>query len=114
MGLLFGLCWLSQCIEWALPFPFPASVLALTLLLVLLLTGLLRVEQVREKADFLLSNLPFFFIPVAVGILQYVDLIRSNALAFVTVCVVSMVVTFGATVWAVRLSLKWMERGKKK
>ena len=63
---------------------------------------------------FLLGNLGFFFIPVSVSIINYVDLIWQNAAAFLTVCVVSMVLTYGATVWAVHLTRRLMERGGKR
>ena len=32
VGILFGLTWVSECIEKALPFVFPASVISLLLL----------------------------------------------------------------------------------
>lgn len=114
VGILFGLCWLSQVIEAVLPMTFPASVIGLILLLILLLTRLIRVDHVREKSDFLLTNLPFFFIPAAAGIMNYADLILANGVAFVVTCVVSLVVTFAATAWAVQLTMKLMERGKKR
>ena len=102
VALVFGIYWVSQGIEAVLPVAFPASVISLLLLLVLLLTGIVKMDHVREKSDFLLGNLGFFFIPVSVSIINYVDLIWQNAAAFLTVCVVSMVLTYGATVWAVR------------
>ena len=86
----------------------------LTLLLVLLLTGVVRVDHIREKSDFLLGNLGFFFIPVSVSIMNYVDLLWQHAAAFLTVCAVSMVLTYGATVWAVRLTQRLMDRGGKR
>ena len=101
-------------IEAILPVAFPASVISLLLLLVLLLTGIVKVDHVREKSDFLLGNLGFFFIPVSVSIINYVDLIWQNAAAFLTVCVVSMVLTYGATAWAVHLTRRLMERGGKR
>ena len=113
VALVFGIYWVSQGIEAILPVAFPASVISLLLLLVLLLTGIVKVDHVREKSDFLLGNLGFFFIPVSV-IISYVDLIWQNAAAFLTVCVVSMVLTYGATVWAVHLTRRLMERGGKR
>ena len=95
-ALVFGIYWVSQGIEAVLPVAFPASVISLLLLLVLLLTGIVKMDHVREKSDFLLGNLGFFFIPVSVSIINYVDLIWQNAAAFLTVCVVSMVLTYGA------------------
>ena len=112
IALVFGVYWVSQCIEAVLPFSFPASVISLILLLVLLLTGVVKVDHVREKSDFLLGNLGFFFVPVSVGIMNYAQLIWENAAAFLTVCVVSLVLTYGATVGAVRLTQKLLEKRK--
>ena len=114
VGILFGLCWAAQWIERALPFPFPASVIGLMLLLALLLTRVIRPEHLREETEFLLNNLPFFFVPAAVGILEYTDLILNNAAAFLTVCVGSLILTFGATAWAVTLTVRAMERRARK
>lgn len=112
VALVFGIYWVSQGIEAILPVAFPASVISLLLLLVLLLTGIVKMDHVREKSDFLLGNLGFFFIPVSVSIINYVDLIWQNAAAFLTVCVVSMVLTYGATAWAVHLTRRLMELGE--
>ena len=114
VALVFGIYWVRQGIEAILPVAFPASVISLLLLLVLLLTGIVKVDHVREKSDFLLGNLGFFFIPVSVSIINYVDLIWQNAAAFLMVCVVSMVLTYGATAWAVHLTRRLMERGGKR
>ena len=112
IALIFGLYWLSQGIEMLLPFPLPASVISLLLLLVLLLVRVVKEKQVADVADFLLSNLGLFFIPAAVGIMQYVDTIRANAAAFLTICVASTVLTFGATVTVIRLTRRLMKKGE--
>ena len=114
IGLVFGLCWISQCIEKVLPFTFPASVIAMILLLAFLLLRLVKIEHVREKSDFLLGNLPFFFIPATVGIMNYKDLIFNNWVAFLVVCAVSTVVTFAATAWAVQLTMKLIDGRKRR
>lgn len=112
IGVVFGLYWVSQCIEAVLPFPFPASVISLLLLLLLLFLKVIKVEHIREKADFLLNNLGFFFVPVSVSFMNYVDVVSQNAAAFFSICVVSTILTFAATVGAVRLTCRLMERGK--
>ena len=113
VGIVFGLYWLSQCIEAVLPFPFPASVISLLLLLILLFLRVIKVEHIREKSDFLLGNLGFFFVPVSVSIMNYAGLIWENAAAFFTICVVSTVLTYGATVAAVRLTSQLLEKKRK-
>ena len=111
VGILFGLTWVSECIEKALPFVFPASVISL-LLLILLLLRVIRVDHIREKSDFLLGNLGFFFVPAAGSIINYADVIFQHAGAFFTICVVSTVLTYGATAAAVHLTRKLLVYGK--
>ena len=115
IGIVFGICWLSQCIEYLLPVAFPASVIGLILMLLLLLVKALRVEQIKDLSDFMLGNLPFLFVPAVAGIMNYVDVITANLLPFVTVCWVSLLLTYGATVWAVKLTMTLMKKkeGKK-
>ena len=81
IGVIFAVCWFSQLIEAALPVPFPASVIGMLLLLALLATGLLKIEHIREKADFLLANMAFFFLPAGVSVINYFDVLGRSAVA---------------------------------
>ena len=112
-GIIFGICWISECIASVLPFALPSSIIGMILLLVLLGLRVVRTEHIREKSDFLLGNLPFFFIPAAVSIMNYVDVLKGSLGALLVICTVSMVLTFAATVWSVRLTCYLMKRGKK-
>ena len=67
-------------------------------------------RHIQNVADFLTGNMGFFFLPATVSIMNYVDTIFENAAAFFIICVVSMIVTYGATVWAVKLTMKLMNK----
>ena len=112
-GVVFAICWLSLCIEQVLPFAMPASIIGMLLLLLLLTLRLVKVEWVRELADFLLGNLQFLFVPALVSIVQYLDVLRRSWAAIVIICVVTTFIPFSATALAVRLTLRWMERRQK-
>ena len=109
IGIIFAVCWLSQVIEKILPFAFPASVIGMALLLVCLITGLLKIEHIQEKADFLLENMAFFFIPAGVSIINYFDVLKSSVVQLVIICVVSTVITCAVTAWSVKLTLRLMK-----
>ena len=96
-----------------LPFAFPASVLSMLLLFVLLLCGVLKVEHIREKGDFLLKNMAFFFIPSGVALLEQVDLLKGKIVILLLICLITMVLTFAATAFTVRLVSRWQKRLKK-
>ena len=112
IGILFTICWFSEVLEFLLPFDFPAAVIGLVLLLICLLTGLLKVEHVQEKSDFLLSNMAFFFIPAGVSLINYFDVLKSTALQLIIICIVSTVVTFAVTAYSIKFTLKLMNRRK--
>ena len=111
VGIIFFVCWLSQWAEKVIP--LPATIIGMLLLFLLLLAGVLRIHHIREKSDFLLANMAFFFIPAGVSIVNYLDLLRSAALQLVVVCLVTTVITFAATAWSIRLTLRLMNRRAK-
>ena len=113
IAIIFTICWISQIVEAILPFPFPASVIGMVLLLILLLVRALKVDHIREKSDFLLSNMAFFFIPAGVSIINYFDILASNLIPLLVICLVTTVLVFGATALSIKLTLRLMERGKR-
>ena len=78
-GIIFTVCWVSVAVEKVLPFTFPASVIGMILLFLCLVTGVLKLEHIQEKADFLLSNMSFFFIPAGVSVINYFYLYCFNS-----------------------------------
>ena len=98
-GVIFGVCWVSLVIEHYLPFSFPASVIG-------------KIEHVQEKADFLLGNMAFFFVPAGVSIINYFDILKSTVLQLLVICIVSTIVTFAVTAYVVTLTVKLMEKKK--
>ncbi len=112
VGVIFGVCWVSQVLESLLPFAFPASVIGMVLLFLLLAVRVLRVEHIQAKSDFLLANMAFFFLPAGVSILNYLEELRSAAVALVVICLVTTVLVFGATALSIKLTLRLMGRGK--
>ncbi len=112
IGVVCGVYWVSQCVERMLPFPFPASVISLLLLLAFLLVKFLHTRHVQEVADFLTGNMGFFFLPATVSIMNYVDTIFENAVAFFTICVVSMLTTFAVTAGTVVLTRRLLHKGE--
>lgn len=110
IGIIFTVCWFSVLVEKVLPFAFPASVIGMILLFICLLTGVLKIEHIQEKADFLLENMAFFFVPAGVSIINYFDVLESTWIQLVVICVISTVVTFAVTAWSVKLTVRLLGR----
>ena len=73
----------------------------------------MKPEHIREKSDFLLKNMAFFFIPAGVALMESFGILVRNLLPFLAVCLISTVVTFGATAGAVR-GAAWLQNRLRK
>ena len=113
IGIIFSLCWVSQIVEALLPIDFPASVIGMILLFALLVFRVLKVEHIREKSDFLLSNMAFFFIPAGVSVINYFDVLKSSVVPLVLICLLTTVITFAATAYSIKLTVYLMNWRKK-
>ena len=113
VGIIFSICWLGVVIEKLLPFAFPASVIGMILLLFCLLTGTLKIDHIREKSDFLLSNMAFFFIPAGVNVINYLDILKANWLPLLVICVLTTIITFAATTYSIRFTIWLLHRGRR-
>ena len=110
IGVVLLICLLSEIVSLLLPFPFPGSVIAMIIFFILLAAGVIKVGHIRQKAEFMLKNMAFFFIPAGVGIMEYFDVLKSCIVPFIVICVVSTILTFAATAGTVALIMRLQHR----
>ena len=88
---------LGEVLRALIPLPIPASVYGLVLMLAALKTGLLKVEQVRGAAEFLIEIMPVMFIPAAVGLLTAWDALRPICVPVLVITVMTTVIVMAVT-----------------
>jgi len=101
---------LGEGLHILLPLPVPASVYGLVLMLGALASGILKLEQVEEAADFLVE---IMFVPAGVGLLEAWGDLQPIWLPVVLITILTtvivMVVTGRSTQFVIR-----KDRGKDK
>ena len=102
IGIVFSVCLLGQIVSSLLPIAVPGSIISMVILFLLLLFKLLKVDHIRQKADFLLKNMAFFFVPAGVGIVADYQSISPYIARLLAVIVISTVLTFAAAAFTVR------------
>ena len=75
---IMGFCLVGELLHRVLPLPIPASIYGLVLLAAALLTGIVKLEQVKQSGDFLSGLFPLLFIPTVAGVMEVWDLIEGN------------------------------------
>lgn len=74
-----------------IPLPIPASIYGVILMLALLISGLLKVEQVKTVSSFFIEIMPVMFIPAAAGLMQSYHLLAPSIAAYAVITIVSTI-----------------------
>lgn len=98
LAIILTISFVAEVLYAVLPLPIPASIYGLLILFVLLLSGILKLEQVEDTAEFFLSVMPFFFISPSVSLMEaFVGMRGESIVAVVIMCVVSTIVVTVST-----------------
>lgn len=103
LALIFGICLVGEGVAALLPVAFPASVISMVLLIVLLLTGVVKDRHIQTASHFLVANMAFFFLPSFVGLLEHIELLKSQLVPLLLIIVLTTPVVYLVTGWTVRL-----------
>lgn len=76
--IIFVFLAVGKVISAQLPIVFPSSIIGLLLLFLGLTTRLIKIDWVIDSANFTLKYMVILFIPLAVGLINYLDLLVDN------------------------------------
>ncbi|WP_017756165.1 CidA/LrgA family protein [Calidifontibacillus oryziterrae] len=87
--ILYLFYYIGLWIQKAFHLPIPGSIMGMLLLFLLLLTKKFKAKWIHKGASFMLSHLPLLFVPVTVGVVEYLHLFKGRGLFSVLVVVIS-------------------------
>lgn len=90
----------------ALALPFSGGVLGLFVLAALLLGKAVRPAAIEDGAEWLLSNMLLFFIPLVVSVVQFTGLLKSEGLRLFA----AIGIGFAAVLLSTALTVEWVCR----
>ncbi|MBO2536248.1 MULTISPECIES: CidA/LrgA family protein [Rummeliibacillus] len=94
---LYGILLLGDGIAKVSHLPIPGSIIGLVLLFLALQFHIVKLEWVNLGAGLLTSELLLFFVPSAVGVVQYDQIVGIIGIKLVTVIVLSTIVVMACT-----------------
>lgn len=90
-AIIMIISFMGECVKAVLPFKIPASVYGLVIMLAALMTGIIKLEAVKDTAEFFIQVMPVMFIVPSVGLITAWPLIKDIIVPF---CIASVVSTF--------------------
>ena len=89
---------------------FPSAMVGLLLLFLSLLLGIVKLEWVEQGGNWLLAELLLFFVPSAVGIVNYDDMLSWQGFMSVLLIGLSTFIVIGSTAFIAEKLNNWKER----
>lgn len=82
LGIILGIWAVGELISSMLSsiFNLPGTIVGMILLFLLLQFKIIKEENIKEVADFLLNNMAIFFVPAGVSLINSLGLISDNIL----------------------------------
>jgi holin-like protein len=112
VALLYGISFLLDRLLSLLHLAIPSSMLGIIILLVLLHTKIIREEWFELGANWLLTELLLFFIPSAVGIIDYQNRFLTTGIRVIGVIFLSTTLAMIVAGLSAQLIAKFKERNQ--
>lgn len=96
-GIILAVTFIGEVLKYFIPLPIPASIYGLVLMLAALCTGILKLDQVKDAAAFLIEIMPMMFIPAAVGLMDSWTEIKGICVPLIAVTLLTTIIVMAAT-----------------
>ena len=85
LSILFAFTFISEILNRIIPLPIPASIYGLVFLFLCLEFKIIKIDQIKDTADFLLAILPIMFVPSSVGFIKALPLMKKYGIQFLII-----------------------------
>ena len=97
---------MGEALHILIPLPVPASVYGLVIMLIALGIHIIRLEQVKEAAEFLIEIMPVMFIPAGVGLMSSWGTLKPVLVPVSVITVVVIITVMLASGWVSQIIIR--------
>ncbi|WP_322906307.1 CidA/LrgA family holin-like protein [Paenibacillus campi] len=97
VALLMGFSELLNLLVSWLHLPVPGSIIGIAILFILLQSGIIKLEWIEIGASWLLAELLLFFIPSAVGVMNYIPMLEQDGVRIMVIVICSTILVMASS-----------------
>ena len=105
-SLMLVISFMGEILKYLLPLPIPASIYGMVLLFTGLMTGVIKLESVKETGVFLIEIMPVMFIPAGVGLMTSWETLRAIIVPVSVITVITIITVMIATGWVSQVMIR--------
>lgn len=95
--IILAVSLMGEICKAILPLPIPASIYGMVFMFIFLLTGLIKLDQVRDAGKFLIEIMPVLFIPAGVGLMSSWGVLQNVLIPVSIITVITIFTVMAAT-----------------
>lgn len=88
---------IGEVLKMIVPLPVPASIYGMAIMFLCLMTGIVKLESVKDTGKFLVEIMPVMFIPAGVGLMSSWGILKPVLVPVAVVTVVVLVAVMAVT-----------------
>lgn len=111
--IILVISFIGELLKYILPLPIPASIYGMVLLFAGLMTGLIKLDAVKETGTFLIEIMPLMFIPAGVGLMTSWGTLKAIIVPVSIITVITIITVMISTGWVSQAIIR-KSRGNKK
>ncbi len=104
--IILGITFIGEILKMYIPFPIPASIYGMVILFACLMTGIIKLESVKETGKFLIEIMPVMFIPAGVGLVSSWNTLRPIIFPTCLITVAAVFTVMAATGWISQIVIR--------
>ena len=108
--IILAISFAGELCKYILPFPIPASIYGMAIMFTGLMTGLVKLEDVRHTGKFLIEIMPIMFIPAAVGVMKHYKILEGLYLQSALIILFTTIFVMALTGISVQLIIRRKKR----
>ena len=105
---------IGDLLNLIIPLPIPASIYGMVLLFVCLCLKIVKIDDIEQTGEFLLSIMLIFFVPAAVGIMNTFFEYKKDMLGIIIMVIISTMGVMIATGWTSQIIIRIKDKLNKK
>ena len=112
--IILVISFIGELLKYILPLPVPASIYGMVILFVGLLTGLIKLVNVREAGRFLIEIMPIMFIPAGVGVMASWGVLSPILVPVAVIIIVALITVMAVTGRLAQMIIRFDKKKEKK
>lgn len=111
--IILAISFAGELLHYIMPHPVPASIYGMIMLFAGLMTGLIKLDSVRDAGRLLIEIMPVMFIPAGVGLMASWGVLSPILIPAAVITVLTVITVMAAAGWSSQLVIRGSRRSRR-